>query len=58
MNNSSLHDLIDLDELQAIQDKFARAVGLSFVIFSPEGEPLKHINFDMIRKNHWNNKGE
>ncbi len=43
MNNSSLPDLIDLDELQAIQDKFARTVGLSSVIFSPEGEPLTHF---------------
>jgi PAS domain S-box-containing protein len=43
MNNLSLPDLIDLDELQAIQDKFARTVGLSSVIFSPEGEPLTHF---------------
>ncbi|KAF5421617.1 MAG: Signal transduction histidine kinase/Ligand-binding sensor domain-containing protein [Candidatus Methanomarinus sp.] len=43
MNNSSLPDLIDLDELQAIRDKFARTVGLSSVIFSPEGEPLTHF---------------
>jgi PAS domain S-box-containing protein len=43
MNNSSLPDLIDLDELQAIQDKFARTVGLSSVIFSPGGEPLTHF---------------
>ena len=32
--------LIDLDELQAIQDNFARTVGTSSVILSPEGVPL------------------
>jgi len=36
----SLQEFIDLDELQAIQDSFARAVGISSVILSPEGEPL------------------
>jgi len=36
----SLDELIDLEELQPIQDSFARAVGISSVIFSPEGEPL------------------
>ena len=35
-----LRKLIDLDELQSIQDSFANAVGVSSVIFSPEGEPL------------------
>ncbi len=35
-----LRDLIDLDELQSIQDSFARAAGISSVILSPEGEPL------------------
>ena len=36
----SLHKLIDLDELQSVQDNFAKAVGISSVIFSPQGEPL------------------
>ena len=35
-----LDELIDIDELQSIQDSFARAVGISSVILSPEGEPL------------------
>ncbi len=35
-----LDELIDLEELQSIQDSFARAVGISSVIFSAEGEPL------------------
>ena len=42
MSGSSplLRELIDLEELQSIQDSFARAVGISSVILSPEGEPL------------------
>jgi len=36
----SLRELVDIDELQSIQDSFARAVGISSVILSPEGEPL------------------
>ena len=36
----SLDELIHIDELQSIQDSFARAVGISSVILSPEGEPL------------------
>ena len=36
----SLCELIDIDELQSIQDSFARAVGISSVILSPEGKPL------------------
>ncbi|MEA2083939.1 MAG: PocR ligand-binding domain-containing protein, partial [Thermodesulfobacteriota bacterium] len=35
-----LQKLIDFDELQAIQDRFASTVGTSSVIFSPEGVPL------------------
>jgi len=35
-----LDELIDLKELQSIQNSFARAVGISSVIFSDEGEPL------------------
>ena len=35
-----LDELIDLEELQSIQDSFARAVGISSVIFSAEDEPL------------------
>ncbi len=36
----SLDELINIDELQSIQDSFARAAGISSVIISPEGEPL------------------
>ncbi len=36
----SLRELIDLEELQSIQDSFARAVGIASVILSPECEPL------------------
>ncbi|NOQ33918.1 MAG: response regulator [Methanosarcinales archaeon] len=36
----SLRELVDIDELQSIQDSFARAVGISSVILSPECEPL------------------
>jgi len=35
-----LDELIDLEELQPIQDSFAKAAGISSVILSPEGEPL------------------
>ena len=38
-----LDELIDIDELQSIQDSFARAAGISSVIFSPEGEPLTRL---------------
>ena len=36
----ALDELIDLDELQSIQDSFAKALGISSVILSPEGETL------------------
>ncbi len=39
-SSPSLRELIDIEELQSIQDSFARAVGISSVILSPEGEPL------------------
>ncbi|NOR06077.1 MAG: response regulator [Deltaproteobacteria bacterium] len=39
-----LQDLIDFDELQAIQDSFASTVGTSSVIFSPEGVPLTRFS--------------
>ncbi|MGB7531699.1 MAG: PocR ligand-binding domain-containing protein [Halobacteriota archaeon] len=42
---SSLLEFIDLDELQAIQDSFAKTVGISSVIFSPEGEPLTRFSY-------------
>ncbi len=38
-----LDELIDLEELQSIQDSFARAVGISSVIFSAEGKPLTRL---------------
>ena len=43
--SSSLLEFIDLDELQAIQDSFAKTVGISSVIFSPEGEPLTRFSY-------------
>ncbi len=39
-SSPSLREMIDIEELQSIQDSFARAVGISSVILSPEGEPL------------------
>jgi PAS domain S-box-containing protein len=39
-----LQELIDLDELQAIQDIFSSTVGTSSVIFSPEGVPLTRFS--------------
>ncbi|MEA1893770.1 MAG: PocR ligand-binding domain-containing protein [Euryarchaeota archaeon] len=36
----SLSELIDIDELQSIQDSFAKAAGISSAILSPEGDPL------------------
>ncbi|MEA3415067.1 MAG: PocR ligand-binding domain-containing protein, partial [Thermodesulfobacteriota bacterium] len=39
-----LQKLIDFDELQAIQDRFASTVGTSSVIFSPEGMPLTRFS--------------
>jgi len=36
----SLQEIIDLDELQAIQDSFARAVNISSVIAYPDGKPM------------------
>jgi signal transduction histidine kinase len=41
---NSLEELVDLDELQSIQDSFAKTVGTSSVIFSPEGEPLTQFS--------------
>jgi ligand-binding sensor protein len=38
-----LDELIDIDELQSIQDSFARATGISSVIFSAGGEPLTRL---------------
>ncbi len=38
-----LDELIDLEELQSIQDSFARAAGISSVIFSAEGKPLTRL---------------
>lgn len=56
--NSSvqLTDLIDLDELQAIQDAFANATGVASIITMPDGTPITEpSNFstlckDIIRK--------
>ncbi|MFV9677754.1 MAG: PocR ligand-binding domain-containing protein, partial [Methanosarcinales archaeon] len=41
---ASLQELVDLNELQAIQDSLAKTVGTSSVIFSPEGEPLTQFS--------------
>ena len=49
-------DLFDVDEIQKIQDAFARAAGVASLITTPEGKPLtKPSNFcrlcrDIIRK--------
>jgi two-component system NtrC family sensor kinase len=40
---SSLQEFIHISQLQAIQDSFAKAVGISSVIFSSEGEPVTHF---------------
>jgi len=40
----SLKELIGQNELQSIQDSFAKTVGTSSVIFSPEGEPLTRFS--------------
>jgi PAS domain S-box-containing protein len=41
---ANLKELVDLNELQAIQDSFAKTVGTSSVIFSPEGELLTQFS--------------
>ena len=41
---ASLQELVDINELQAIQDSFAKTVGTSSVIFSPEGEQLTQFS--------------
>ena len=41
---ANLKELVDLNELQSIQDSFAKTVGTSSVIFSPEGEPLTRFS--------------
>ena len=40
----SLKELIEFEELQSIQDSFARTVGISSVIFSTEGEQLTQFS--------------
>ncbi len=44
-NSLSLPELIDLDELQAIQDSIAKTTGISSVISSPDGEPLTRFSY-------------
>ena len=44
----SLSELIDLDELQAIQDRIAKTVGISSVISSPDGEPLTRFSYPTV----------
>ena len=41
---ANLKELVDLNELQSIQDGFAKTVGTSSVIFSPEGVPLTQFS--------------
>ncbi len=41
---ANLKELVDFDELQSIQDSFAKTVGTSSVVFSPEGEPLTRFS--------------
>ncbi len=40
----NLKELVDLDELQSIQDMFAKTVGTSSVIFSADGVPLTQFS--------------
>ena len=40
----SLRELIDADVVQAVQDSFARAVGVSSVIFLPDGDALTRFS--------------
>ena len=53
--NIKFEDLFDLDEIQKIQDQFARATGVASIITRPDGTPLtKPSNFcrlciDIIR---------
>ncbi|MBJ6799880.1 PocR ligand-binding domain-containing protein [Geomonas sp. Red259] len=52
----TMEDLFDLDELQAIQDSFAEAIGVASIITDAEGRPVtRPSNFsslcrDMVRK--------
>ncbi len=52
----TLVDLIKLEEIQLIQDDFAKAVGVASIITEPDGTPItKPVNFsrlcnDIIRK--------
>ncbi|HEY9076616.1 MAG TPA: PAS domain-containing protein [Anaerolineaceae bacterium] len=39
-SNLSLGDLFDLDEIQTIQDAFAKASGIASVITDPQGNPI------------------
>jgi anti-anti-sigma regulatory factor/ligand-binding sensor protein len=39
-----LSEIIDLDELQSIQDSFAKSCNLSSVILSPAGEPITRFS--------------
>ncbi len=42
----SFHDLFNIEEIQAIQDAFAEAVGISSLITAPDGTPItKPSNF-------------
>jgi PAS domain S-box-containing protein len=41
---ANLKEQVDLNELQAIQDSFAKTVGTSSVILSPEGEQLTQFS--------------
>ena len=44
-NSLSLPELIDLDELQAIQDSIAKTVGISSAISSSDGVPLTRFSY-------------
>ncbi len=55
-DNIKFEDLFDLEELQIIQDSFAKTTGVASIITSPDGKPItKPSNFcrlcnDIIRK--------
>ena len=40
----SLRELVDADVVQAIQDRFAKTVGVSSVIFLPDGDALTRFS--------------
>jgi|GEM_PF-1406237 len=56
MNDFSVYDLFDVEDLQLLQDEFSKATGVAALMTTPEGRPItKPSNFcrlcnDIIRK--------